>query len=42
MMVSVLRRLKWSGLLDAYPNLTAYLARGHQVPPRVTRLHIAA
>jgi glutathione S-transferase len=28
MMVSVLLRLKASGLLDEYPNLSAYVARG--------------
>ena len=28
MMVSVLLRLKSSGLLDEFPNLAAYLARG--------------
>jgi len=27
-MVSVLLRLKASGLLDGYPNLSAYVARG--------------
>jgi glutathione S-transferase len=32
MMVSVLRRLKPSGLLDAYPNLSAYVARGEARP----------
>ena len=32
LMVSVLLRLKWSGLLDAYPNLAAYLARGETRP----------
>jgi glutathione S-transferase len=32
LMVSVLLRLKWSGLLDAYPNLAAYLARGEARP----------
>ena len=32
MMVSVLVRLKSSGLLDEYPNLTAYLARGETRP----------
>jgi glutathione S-transferase len=32
MMVSVLLRLKWSGLLDAFPNLAAYLARGEARP----------
>lgn len=32
MMVSVLLRLKPSGILDAYPNLTAYLARGEARP----------
>ena len=32
MMVSVLLRLKGSGLLDEYPNLAAYLARGETRP----------
>jgi glutathione S-transferase len=32
MMVAVLLRLKSSGLLDAYPNLTAYVARGEARP----------
>lgn len=32
MMVSVLLRLKSSGLLDDYPNLAAYLARGEARP----------
>jgi glutathione S-transferase len=32
MMVSVLLRLKASGLLDEYPNLTAYVARGAARP----------
>ena len=32
MMGSVLLRLKWSGLLDEYPNLAAYLARGEARP----------
>jgi glutathione S-transferase len=32
MMVSVLLRLKSSGLLDEYPNLAAYLARGETRP----------
>jgi glutathione S-transferase len=32
MMVSVLLRVKASGLLDAYPNLSAYLARGEARP----------
>lgn len=32
MMVSVLLRLKSSGLLDAYPNLVAYVARGEARP----------
>src|ERR1700731_4213398 len=32
MMVSVLLRLKLSGMLDAYPNLTAYVARGEARP----------
>jgi glutathione S-transferase len=32
MMVSVLLRLKASGLLDDYPNLSAYLARGEARP----------
>ena len=32
MMVSVLLRLKSSGILDEYPNLTAYVARGEARP----------
>ena len=32
MMVSVLLRLKLSGMLDEYPNLSAYLARGEARP----------
>ncbi len=32
MMVSVLLRLKSSGLLDEYPNLAAYVARGEARP----------
>jgi glutathione S-transferase len=32
MMVSVLLRLKTSGLLDEYPNLSAYVARGEARP----------
>ena len=32
MMVSVLQRLKSSGLLDEYPNLAAYVARGEARP----------
>jgi glutathione S-transferase len=32
MMVSVLLRIKSSGLLDEYPNLTAYVARGEARP----------
>ncbi|HET6586335.1 MAG TPA: glutathione S-transferase family protein [Oleiagrimonas sp.] len=32
MMVSVLLRLKPSGILDAYPNLAAYVARGETRP----------
>jgi glutathione S-transferase len=32
LMVSVLRRLKVSGLLEAFPNLTAYVARGEARP----------
>jgi len=32
LMVSVLLRLKSSGILDEYPNLTAYLARGEARP----------
>ena len=32
MMVSVLLRIKTSGLLDEYPNLTAYVARGEARP----------
>jgi len=31
-MVSVLIRLKVSGLLDEYPNLSAYVARGEARP----------
>ena len=32
MMVSVLLRLKPSGILDGYPNLAAYVARGEARP----------
>ncbi|TPM13079.1 glutathione S-transferase family protein [Mesorhizobium sp. B2-3-5] len=32
MMVSVLRRLRRSGILDEYPNLSAYVARGEARP----------
>jgi glutathione S-transferase len=32
MMVAVLLRLKASGMLDAYPNLTAYVSRGEARP----------
>ena len=32
MMVSVLLRLKPSGMLDEYPNLAAYVARGEARP----------
>src|SRR5690606_4302193 len=32
LMVSVLLRLKGAGLLDGYPNLAAYLARGEARP----------
>ena len=32
MMVSVLFRLRSSGILDEYPNLAAYLARGEARP----------
>lgn len=32
LMVAVLRRLKASGILDRYPNLTAYIARGEARP----------
>lgn len=32
MMVTVLRRLEASGLVEAYPNLTAYVARGEARP----------
>ena len=32
MMVSVLLRLRSSGILDEYPNLSAYLARGEARP----------
>jgi len=31
-MVSVLLRLRGSGILDEYPNLSAYLARGEARP----------
>ena len=31
-MVTVLRRLNGSGLLDDYPNLAAYVARGEARP----------
>jgi glutathione S-transferase len=31
-MVSVLLRIKSSGLLDEYPNLSAYVARGEARP----------
>jgi glutathione S-transferase len=31
-MVSVLRRLKASGILDEYPNLSAYVVRGELRP----------
>ena len=37
MMVSVLLRLKASGLLDEYPNLAAYVARGEARPPVLPR-----
>jgi glutathione S-transferase len=33
LMVSVLRRLQGSGLLEDYPNLAAYVARGEARPP---------
>jgi len=33
LMVSVLRRLNTSGLLEKYPNLSAYVARGQARPP---------
>ena len=36
MMVSVLLRLKSSGILDEYPNLAAYVARG-EAPPAYKR-----
>ena len=32
MMVAVLRRLNASGMLDEYPNLAAYVARGEARP----------
>jgi glutathione S-transferase len=32
MMVAVLLRLKASGMLDGYPNLSAYVARGEARP----------
>jgi glutathione S-transferase len=32
MMVSVLLRLRMSGILDEYPNLAAYVARGEARP----------
>ena len=32
MMVSVLLRLKSSGILDEYPNVAAYVARGEARP----------
>jgi glutathione S-transferase len=32
-MVSVLLRLKSSGILDEFPNLAAYLARGGEARP---------
>ena len=32
MMVSVILRLRSSGLLDEYPNLAAYVARGEARP----------
>ena len=32
MMVSVLLRLRWSGIVDEYPNLAAYVARGEARP----------
>jgi len=35
MMVSVLLRLRMSGLLDEYPNLAAYVARGEKRPAYV-------
>jgi glutathione S-transferase len=40
MMVSVLLRLKSSGILEAYPNLIAYLARG-EARPAYTRAFAA-
>ena len=33
MMVAVLLRLKASGMLDEYPSLSAYVARGEARPP---------
>jgi glutathione S-transferase len=32
MMVTVLRRLEGSGILEEYPNLAAYVARGQARP----------
>lgn len=31
-MISVLQRIKSSGILDEYPNLSAYVARGEARP----------
>ena len=40
MMVSVLLRLKASGLLDDYPNFFAYVARGEARPPTSVPLRL--
>ena len=42
MMISVLRRLRGSALLDEYPTLTAYIARGEARPRRQHRAHETA
>ncbi len=39
MMVSVLLRLKASGMLDGYPNLSAYVARGEARPAYKRAFH---
>jgi glutathione S-transferase len=39
MMVSVLLRLKASGMLDEYPNLAAYVARGEARPAYKLAFH---
>ena len=41
LMVSVLLRVKSSGLLDGYPNLAAYLARGEAQRPAYQRAFAA-